>query len=134
MTEEGAKHKFEKQLPAPEVKKGVKNKRSQKKPWVINKEWKAGSVFEKKTWKVGEKETIEYYTLEEIFKKRDEGKLETFGHFMTVFWGPKPFATLRYSSKKAALTAWGSFVKKGEIDSRAIYKLVNKDTGEEIEL
>jgi hypothetical protein len=133
MNEEAAKFKKEKQLPAPEHKKGKKGKPSGKKPWTIECEWKAGSVLTRRvTTKIGSEwvEEIETKTIEEI--RKDKG-VDTF------FWGWDLWAGhfSNYKTRRDALQAWENFKNKPklsgeryEIDERKIYTLVNKKTGQ----
>lgn len=133
MNEEGAKFKYEKQLPPEEKVFGTKAKCSSKKPWVIKSEWRDDTTFSIGTYKSVDGTHKKTYTLKELKEKKQAGELRSI-EFFSAFWGPKPYGINRYKTKKAALMAWENFVKKGDVEEKANYFLTNERTGETIEL
>lgn len=136
MNEEGAKFKFEKQLPAPDnVKKKLKP--SSKKPWVLKSKWcddarfRSGRYEQKNgVWvRISEKS----YSYKEILEMRENDEIGKYD-FYQAFLGPKPYGINRYKTKKSALTAWENFCKKGDREEGGIYWIENEKTGEKIEL
>lgn len=136
MNEDGAKFKFEKQLPAPDdVKKKLKS--SSKKPWVLKSKWCDDARFRSGRYEqrngVWVRISEKSYSYKEILEMRENGEISNID-FHHALWGPKPFGINRYKTKKSALTAWENFCKKGDKEENGIYWIENEKTGEIIEL
>lgn len=127
-TEEKAKWKFEKDLPAPDkgVRKGPRKK--VKKPWTFRAEWKENVKF--KSTKIQNGKVIEekYVSLDEYIK--ENGCLGEFYRNPWCFFS-------NYKTEAIAMQAWEAS-KKDTLMSRhkenARYFLINKNTGEEKEV
>jgi hypothetical protein len=136
MNEEGAKFKYEKQLP-PEEGKKKPAKRSSKKPWKIQGKWKDGILFNHTTriWSNGSwrEESNKQYTYDEIIQLKEAGKLGTYD-FWGVIDGPHMWRFSKYKTLKSAMEAWETSLKKDGRDDRVIYWIENTDTGEIVEL
>ena len=126
-TEEKAKWKFEKDLPAPD--KGVRGPRKKvKKPWTFRAEWKDGVRF--KSTKILNGKVVEEknLTLEEYIK--ENGVLGGFYRTPWCFFS-------NYKTEAIAMQAWEanankSFMRRSKENAR--YFLINKNTGEEKEV
>ena len=128
-TEEKAKWKFKKDLPAPD--KGVQEgpRRKVKKPWTFRAEWKEGVRF--KSTKIQNGKVIEekYLTLDEYIE--DNEFLEEFYRTPWCFFP-------NYKTEAIAMQAWeahknNAFMAKRNKEN-VRYFLINKNTGEEKEV
>ena len=132
MNEERAQFKHDKQLPAPDVKKGKRGKNAGKKPWTIEVNWRDDAIFYRR-WSektgidgkwvehVSEPMNLEEYTA--YNKKNGDWEFD-----MWCGW----FGN--YKNERAAMSAWESHKLKDYLykkDERKIYTLINKQTGEE---
>lgn len=142
--EESVKYRDRKNQPATELheRKGKKPKKSAKKPWVLNAEWRPEKVFAKSVhkridgkWTNVTVETKTWGELKDI--QMDFSEKLSWGSFWL-----RP-SNDHYKTKKAAMDAWNNFktktsyLKTSNFDycpDEVIYTLTNIQTGEIIEL
>ena len=134
MKKEVAKFKKDRQAPAQEAVIGVKAKTSQDKPWRFENKYRDDTLFANCEYMLVDGNWVESerteYTYKSLVEKKGNGELKSFEYYQ-AFHDPAPRG--KYKTKKSALSAWEDYKKKNKFDiSRAIYKVVNIKTKEEI--